>query len=200
MNDFTKLSKRLSWLLRHGANEVGLPMDAAGWVSLADLRRHIRVSRPVLERCVSENRKGRFAIDGERIRACQGHSTAGTPVTAEALEASWEAIEGRRDPVYHGTATDTVGDIARSGGLRPMARTHVHLAGAPQDRVGKRDNVGVLLVVDPAALAREGRGLFRSPNGVYLTRDVPWSCVVDLMAVSRRARQRHDALLDHLLG
>ena len=28
----TRLSMKLSWLLRHGAAEAGVPMDAAGWV------------------------------------------------------------------------------------------------------------------------------------------------------------------------
>jgi len=183
----------MSWLLRHGANEVGLPMDAAGWVELDALLVHAGASREEIEQCVASNEKQRFQLDGERIRASQGHSTEGTPVSAEALEASWERLS-RVDPLYHGTSPDTVATIAESGSLRPMARTHVHLAGTPADKVGKRANVGVLLQVDPARLHAMGFDVFRSPNGVLLVREVPWGCVVDLIAVSRRARRELDAL------
>lgn len=179
MDELRTLSRRLTWLLRHGANEVGLPMDEAGWVDVAALRRHVHVSGDVLARCVATNDKRRFELVGDRIRACQGHSPEGTPVTADALEASWSRVE-RREALYHGTSARTVEAIARSGALRPMARTHVHLAGSPHDKVGKRANVDVLLVVDPLRLATEGRAVFRSPNGVFLVREVPWSCVVDL--------------------
>jgi len=191
------LSRRLSWLLRHGALEVGLPMDAAGWVAIDDLLRHARVAHADLEACVTSNDKRRFQLDGGQIRACQGHSTEGTPVTADALESSWERID-RTEPLYHGTSTDTVALVAASGALRPMARTHVHLAGGPDDRVGKRANVGVRLVVDPVRLEAADQPVFRSPNGVFLVREVPWSCVVDVEAVSARARRQQAELRRHL--
>lgn len=197
MNTMSKLSRRLSWLLRHGANEAGLPMDAAGWVTLSDLRAHTRVSRTALERCVADNDKRRYEVVGNRIRACQGHSTEGTPVTAEALEASWTEVH-RAELLFHGTTPEAVPQIATSGALLPMARTHVHLAGQPDDKVGKRANVGVLLVVDPGALTAAGRRVYQSPNGVFLVRDVPWDCVVDVRALSRRAHAQQAALREHL--
>jgi putative RNA 2'-phosphotransferase len=175
--DPVRTSKRLSWLLRHGANEVGLPMDAAGWAAVADVLRHARIDRALLERVVSENDKGRLELDGDRVRACQGHSTAGTPVTAEALEASWERIADRTEPLFHGTSRAVVDAILREG-LRPMDRTHVHLAGGRADKVGKRYRVEVLLPVCPVRLAAAGIGLFRSPNGVFLVRSVPPGCLL----------------------
>ncbi|MEN0063566.1 MAG: tRNA 2'-phosphotransferase [Myxococcota bacterium] len=197
MKDLKKLSRRLSWLLRHGANEVGLSMDAAGWVAVSDVMRHLRVSDEALEACVATNNKQRFQVDGTQIRACQGHSTEGTPVTADALEASWHRVV-RTDPLFHGTTPEAVTDIANSGGLRPMARTHVHLAGTPHDKVGKRANVGVLLVVDPQALTAAGQSVFQSPNGVFLVRTVPWECVTDVRTLSRRAQAQRAWLRGHL--
>src|SRR5688572_11142619 len=101
--DAVRVSKRLSWLLRHGANEVGLAMDAAGWAAVEDVLALARIDRTALERVVRDNGKGRLELAGDRVRACQGHSLAGTPVTADALEASWERVVGRTDPLFHGT-------------------------------------------------------------------------------------------------
>lgn len=151
-------------------------MDAAGWVAINDLLAHVEASRQEVEACVATNPKRRFQIRGSEVRATQGHSTAGTPVTVAALEASWTRV-ARTQPLYHGTRAETVPTVEASGALRPMARTHVHLADAPDAVVGKRANVDVLLVVDPTRLAAAGLAVFRSPNGVYLVREVPWGCI-----------------------
>ncbi len=179
------MSKRLSWLLRHGASEVGLTMDPAGWAPVEEVLRHARVSRVELERIVREDDKGRLQLDGERVRACQGHSLAGVPVTLEALEASWERVVDRVEPVFHGTRAEVV-PLARREGLRAMDRTHVHLAGARRDKVGKRASVQVLVPVCPVRLAAAGIALFRSPNGVFLAREVPPECLLPEELTRRR--------------
>jgi putative RNA 2'-phosphotransferase len=185
-NDLSRVSHTLSWLLRHGANESKLPMDAAGWASVDDVLRVVRVPRPTLDAVVRDNNKSRYELRGERIRACQGHSLAGTPVTLDALEASW--IEDTRDElVWHGTSLGALTGIAAEG-LLPGERTHVHLAGETDSKVGKRAGVDVLLAVDPTRLRAAGLGLFRSPNGVILARRVPTGCITALRAESRKAR------------
>ena len=155
-------------------------MDGAGWASIADVLRHANVDRATLEQVVAENDKGRLEVSENRIRACQGHSLAGTPVTAEALEASWERIT-RTEPLFHGTGRDVLDAILREG-LRPMDRTHVHLAGGRTDKVGKRHGVQALVPVCPVRLAAVGVGLFRSPNGVFLVRFVPPGCLLPVEA------------------
>jgi putative RNA 2'-phosphotransferase len=100
--DRAHVSKTLSWLLRHGAAEAGLHLDAAGWAPLADVLRITGVSRGDVEAAVRDNTKRRFELDGDRIRAVQGHSS--TQVDLDALEASWERVVGRAasdaDPLY----------------------------------------------------------------------------------------------------
>jgi RNA:NAD 2'-phosphotransferase (TPT1/KptA family) len=44
-NEGNGASKKLSWLLRHGAGEAGLEMDAAGWAEVADVRRVEGIAR-----------------------------------------------------------------------------------------------------------------------------------------------------------
>lgn len=184
--EIARVSRELSWLLRHGAGEAGLAMDAAGWAGVDDVLRKVRVGRDVLDAVVRENNKSRLEVSGGRIRACQGHSLAGMPVTREALEASW-AVDERETPVWHGTGVGALESIAREG-ILPVDRTHVHLAAETDSRVGKRAGVDVMLRVDPARLRAEGVRLYRSSNGVLLARSVPPSCIAGLVAESRKAR------------
>ena len=172
-----RLSRRLSWLLRHGATERGLAMDEAGWAAVADVLVAAGITRAELEQAVAENDKRRLQLDGERVRACQGHSLAGAPVTREALEASWEPFAGD-GLLWHGTGRHALARIAEQG-ILPGARTHVHLAEATDSRVGKRAAVDVLVAVSPARLRDAGLPVFRAPNGVLLVRRVPPDCIVE---------------------
>jgi putative RNA 2'-phosphotransferase len=188
----TGASKRLSWLLRHGATETGLEMDAAGWADVEDVRRALHMSRDALEAAVRDNSKSRLELRGKRIRACQGHSLAGMPVTREALEASWERVEDDA-PVWHGTRVAALDGIAREG-ILAGERTHVHLAEAVDSTVGKRSAVDVMIEVSPARLRAQGIDLHRSPNGVILARHVPAACIVGLLPMAERARQKEGHL------
>lgn len=181
-------SKRLSWLLRHGAGGEGLAMDAAGWVSVPDVLARVGLTRAALEEVVELNEKGRLELsgDGERVRACQGHSLAGMPVTREALEASWTPLQGDA-PIWHGTNLEAAAGIARLG-ILPGARTHVHLAAALDSVVGKRASVHVMLEVAPARVRAAGLGLWLSGNGVVLARQIPASCISGLRVMTRAAR------------
>lgn len=196
-NELVALSKRLSWLLRHGANEAGLAMDEAGWSEVDDVLGVLGVTRAELDLAVSQNDKGRLVVAGDRIRACQGHSLAGTPVTLEALEASWEVFcpEGS---LWHGTRVAAIDGIA-SQGIVPGRRSHVHLASGPDSRVGKRSYVDFLIEVSPARLSEAGIGIFLAPNGVVLARWVPAAAITGLRPASSTGKaSEHHAL--QLLG
>jgi putative RNA 2'-phosphotransferase len=187
-----RASHKLSWLLRHGAHEAGLEMDAAGWAEIADVLRVLHMSRATLEGSVRDNNKARYEVRGTRIRACQGHSSAGTPVTLEGLEASWDAYT-QAGPVWHGTRIAALAGIAREG-ILAGERTHVHLAEAIDSTVGKRANVDVMIEVSPARLAANGIGLFVSPNGVILARWVPPAAIVGLRPMTDRAERQSESL------
>lgn len=184
--ELSRVSHKLSRLLRHRASASGLAMDAAGWASVDDVLRVVGFDRAALEAAVRENNKSRYELRGGRIRACQGHSLEGMPVTLDALEASW-VEDLRAAPIWHGTHLDALASIAAQG-LIAGERTHVHLAGETDSRVGKRAGVDVLLRVDPDRLRASGNRVFRSPNGVILTRAVPPGCITALRAESPAAR------------
>lgn len=188
----TDTSKRLSWLLRHGAPSLGIAMDAAGWVAVADVLRALRLTRAELTEVVELNTKSRLDVRGEQIRASQGHSTEGMPVTHDALEASWERFVGE-GPIWHGTAVEALRGIAREG-IVPQARTHVHLADALDSKVGKRASVDVMIEVSTARLGELGIGVFQSQNGVLLARRVPPEAITGIRTLSERARREEHAL------
>lgn len=184
-------SRKLSWLLRHGAGDEGLPMDAAGWVPVSAVFARLRLSPAALGEIVAHNNKQRLEWVDDRIRCCQGHSREGMPVTQAALEASWTPWTG--GVVWHGTRAAVVPAIAREG-IVPGRRTHVHLAPGLDSGVGKRAEVEVMLAVDPARMAAAGFGLWAASNGVVLARAVPPGCIIELRAMTRRARPQEAAL------
>eukprot|EP01051_Picozoa_sp_SAG22_P032139 SAG22_NODE_13398_length_408_cov_0.831715_1_plen_114_part_01 len=105
--DQVRLSKNLSFLLRHGAEKAGLEMGADGYVPLADVLALPQLSRWSAEdvrEVVRTNDKQRFALERqggvEVIRANQGHTLR--TVEDEALLT--EIVDPAELPVcVHGT-------------------------------------------------------------------------------------------------
>ena len=170
-------SKRLSWILRHGASQEGLTMDSAGWVSIQRLLQLLNLEPQDLDRVIQENNKARFEVKGENIRASQGHSLEQLPVTQEALEASWMVyLPQNSDFIWHATQTNCLSSIQRDGILRGK-RSHIHLASTKESKVGKRNGAPILLQVSVKCLHSKGQEVFVSSNDVILTRYVPPSCI-----------------------
>jgi putative RNA 2'-phosphotransferase len=166
------VSKYLSKHLRHQPEALGLTLAPGGWVGVDELlaacaRARFPVSRDELLEVVAKNDKQRFAFDntGRLIRANQGHST---PVDLQLAPAT------PPDVLYHGTATKTLAAVL-AGGLKKMARHHVHLSPTPDAarKVGGRHGKPVVLAVDAAAMAKDGATFYRSANGVWLADAVP---------------------------
>lgn len=176
-------SKQLSWLLRHGATEAGVAMDEAGWCAVADVLAQLGMKREELELCVRLNTKQRITLESQRVRACQGHSLSGTPVTQDALEESWRIDEGDKT-VWHGTSVDACRSILVEG-IHAGQRSHVHLAAEVESKVGKRAQVAVLIGVDPGRLRKAGIELFVAPNGVRLARSVPVESFTEIRGVTK---------------
>lgn len=170
--DRVRISKFLSYHLRHDPAGLGLVLETGGWVEVEALlaacaRKGTRISRAQLDEVVATSDKQRFGFDAEKrkIRANQGHSVA---VDLELAEAEPPA------QLFHGTGEGTVAAILREGLLK-MDRHHVHLSGdeATARKVGGRHGRPVVLVVDAAAMRADGVAFFRAANGVWLVDHVP---------------------------
>lgn len=192
MDGLVHKSKKLSWLLRFGAGEAGITMDAAGWCPIDEVLAYTNMSRPELDEVVRTNNKQRLQQHNDQIRACQGHGLNNMPVTREALEHSW-TVYPSDTPIWHGTQVQAALSIATQGILAGQ-RTHVHLAATPESKVGKRTGVTVLLEVSPSRLRARGTELYESPNGVILVRTVPRSCITGLTCLSKRAQKNAPTL------
>lgn len=170
--DDRRLSRRLSYILRHAPHSVGLELDDGGWVGVDELlealRRHGRaLSRAQLEDVVRASDKQRFGFDatGEQIRANQGHSV---PVNLQL------SAEPPPPVLFHGTVGAALGSIAEQG-LTARGRHHVHLSPDIETArsVGRRRGLPVVLEVDSARMAGDGHLFYRTVNGVWLTAAVP---------------------------
>ncbi|WNM36306.1 RNA 2'-phosphotransferase [Streptomyces sp. Li-HN-5-11] len=165
-----KVSKYLSKHLRHQPERIGLTLDDGGWAEIdaliaAAAAHGFRFTRDELDHVVVTNDKRRFAIDGTRIRASQGHSIEvdlGLPPTPPPPY------------LYHGTVAGNLEGI-RAEGLKPMNRHDVHLSPDRETAtgVGARRGRPVVLAVDAAAMHRDGHAFHVSANGVWLTKAVP---------------------------
>ncbi|MFC0864264.1 RNA 2'-phosphotransferase [Sphaerimonospora cavernae] len=165
-----KISKYLAKHLRHEPGRIGIELDAHGWVKvdvlLAAAASHgFPISRPELELVVAGNDKRRYVIEGDRIRASQGHTV---PVDLDL------PVVEPPSCLYHGTVARSVAAIRREG-LRPMSRHHVHLSPERETatRVGARRGKPIVLVVDAGAMHAAGYEFRVSANGVWLVDHVP---------------------------
>ncbi|MCJ1284096.1 hypothetical protein MMC26_003427 [Xylographa opegraphella] len=142
------ISKKISYVLRHGAEKEGLKLDENGYANCADLLqwrnlRSLSVTFPELQSIVASNDKQRFQlvpitppVSSERnlssepgqylIRASQGHSL---PIASSALLTPILLTDiDFPDEVVHGTFPAAWKLILKSGGLSRMRRQHVHFA------------------------------------------------------------------------
>lgn len=165
-----RISKFLSLVLRHQPEKANLTLDEQGWASvdavlIALKGRNLPCSMSALQEVVDTNDKKRFVLDGDRIRASQGHSVnvdLGFVVTEPP---GW---------LYHGTVEKFLDAIFEEG-LAPGTRQYVHLSADKETatKVGSRRGRPVILKVASGRMHGEGLGFFLSVNGVWLTEHVP---------------------------
>jgi putative RNA 2'-phosphotransferase len=167
-----KISRQLSYVLRHRPESVGLSLGEGGWIRVDDLLAALAsngtaVSQPVLEQVVAENDKQRFEFSkgGLRIRARQGHSAE--------VDLGYEPATPP-DVLFHGTATRNLDSILEQG-LMKARRHHVHMSTNKETMiaVAKRHGKPVLLSIDAKGMLAGGYEFFVTGNDVWLTDHVP---------------------------
>ncbi len=167
-----QISKRLSYVLRHAPESIGIELSRGGWTSVDQLldalaRSGFHVSLETLENVITENDKQRFELSGDLslIRARQGHSVQ--------IEMDYEPVKPP-DMLYHGTATRFLESILEHG-LIKGTRQHVHLSTNYQTmvQVGSRHGKPVVLSIDAKSMFESGHEFFVTGNHVWLTEHVP---------------------------
>ncbi|MBN1812346.1 MAG: RNA 2'-phosphotransferase [Anaerolineae bacterium] len=171
-----KLSKFLALILRHQPERFALKLDDEGWASLSEVMEilqglpNFRWAARADVMAVVEGGDGddkwRFQVEGNRIRACYGHSLA-RPIRYETVIPP--AV------LYHGTSPAALEAIRREG-LRPMERQYVHLSTDPKTavQVGARyAERPVVLRVRAGDAHAAGIVFYQADEAVYLAKHVP---------------------------
>lgn len=158
-----QLSKYLSYLLRHGAEEAGLQLDDEGFATIDDVwalvtkRFRNKFDHSHLDIVVAGDNSGkkRFEIVDDKIRAMYGHNRK-LPTAIQ--------YENTEPPtyLYHGTTPEAWPKI-QEGGLLPMQRQYVHLA------VGRKRayDVASRYAKDPIMLRVKARAAFEAGHPFY---------------------------------
>lgn len=167
-----KISKYLSYHLRHRPDELELTLEQGGWVQVDQLlaacsQHDFSLSYGELQEVVQKNDKQRFSFDetGQRIRANQGHSTT--------VDLQLDSVSPP-EILYHGTSAKAVASILKMG-LSKMARHHVHLTPNLKlaKEVGQRYGKPIVFQIDARAMEEVGYNFYCSENGVWLVDHVP---------------------------
>lgn len=185
-NTVVKVSKALSHILRHSADEKGIPISSNGFVAVDDLlscpqfplhSKHMPKDSAyqIIEFIVNNNDKRRFTlgVHDQRlyIAANQGHSMENVHPEMKRIASAEEV------PVaVHGTNWKAWEKIKACGYMSSMSRVHIHFAkGLPKDGdviSGMRSQARVLLYLDVDAALADGIEVLESLNGVILTAGV----------------------------
>lgn len=165
-----RISRFLSFLLRHQPREYPLSFDRRGFVAWDDLvyiaqERFPDVTEEEIRRVVEEPDKQRFELKEGRVRATYGHSFP--------VDLGPEATEPPPE-LYLGAARD-LAQSALQIGLKPRDRRYIHLSASLEEAraVGeRRDPAPTIIVVDAATAHAEGIRFFRS-GPLFLAENVP---------------------------
>ena len=165
-----RVSRFLSFLLRHRPADYPLQFDRQGFVSWDDLvamvqDRFPEITVEEIRDIIEGSDKKRFELREEKVRATYGHSFP--------VDLGLESVEPP-SPLYHGTPRDLAETILREG-LKPRGRQYVHLSASVEEAlaVGKRrDPSPTILLVDSRA-ARASGILFYSSGPLFLATEIP---------------------------
>ncbi|RED54050.1 RNA 2'-phosphotransferase [Aestuariispira insulae] len=165
VSDHVRVSKFLSFILRHKPGEIGLELDAEGWAVVDELieKATIPLSRALIEEVVATNEKKRFALseDGQLIRANQSHS----------IQVNLGLLPTEPpETLFHGTAERFLETILKEG-LKPMSRQYVHLSADAETArmVGSRHGKPIILALPALEMHQTGHQFFLAKNGVWLS-------------------------------
>lgn len=171
--DYMKLSKEISYALRHAPWEYELELDKDGWVNIDQLLTSLRedslwesVTEEDLNKMIECSEKRRHEILAGKIRALYGHSL------------SQRIAKDEKEPpeiLYHGTPRRFL-TLIKENGLIPKGRQYVHLSVDVDiaSQVGKRrDNEPIILEINARQAWKEGIKFYQGNDRVWLADFVP---------------------------
>jgi len=171
-NKLTKLSKRLSFVLRHHPEKIGIQLDEHGRANLNELIQKFnehygnQINKSSIDQIIKQSDKQRYAIKGDTIRALYGHSIPVDPLAKPTTPPKY---------LFHGTS-HAAATFIESEGLTKMKRKFVHLSEDKKSamQVGqRRDPVPVILRISAFDAAYDGFDFYPTKSGIWLVNEVP---------------------------
>lgn len=178
--EISKISKTISYALRHHPEEFGLTLDSEGYVPVQSLLdalgqrvdrwKHLQESDIVA--MMEQADKQRFELRDGKIRAFYGHST---PDKMEHQEATPPEI------LYHGTTPQAMQAISLSG-LKPMKRQYVHLSAdveTARQVALRRTNRPIILKIAASEAYQHGIKFYLGNDMIWLSEPISPEFIVD---------------------
>ncbi|WP_405377393.1 RNA 2'-phosphotransferase [Nonlabens sp. Asnod3-A02] len=167
-----KISKLISYWLRHKPEDGNIQVDRFGWAEIQSVIKalnsnNIDFNENQLIELNNSFDKIRWKIDLEklRIKATHGHS-----ISIEQEVSS----EIPNKILFHGTASKNLRGIIKNG-LISGQRQYVHLSEDIEmaNEVGKRHGKPFLIEINTTKLIENGWEFFKTQQNVWLTKDIP---------------------------
>lgn len=179
---YVRVSKKMSWILRHGIDKLNLKIDNLGRIELntfleLEEMKNLNVDENIIMYVINNNDKKRFrldCVDGVKmIGANQGHSKEiGDRINDSEL---LEPINKPLELCVHGTYKKFINKILETG-LKTMTRKHIHFAtgyvGDEKVISGARTSAEVFIEIDMELAMNDGIKFYLSSNGVILSNGI----------------------------
>lgn len=176
MNDreLNRVGKIMAGILRHFPDSFGLELDGNGWLNIFEMLEAVKEDKDDLHwlkdhhifGIVYTDPKGRYEIDGSKIRATYGHSLNVDPDLP---------TDDIPETLFFPVAEEEL-EIRLERGLTPGDRSKVHLSQTYDDAMEagrhQTDNP-IVLEVDAAGVIEDGTEIGQAGKTVYTCDEVP---------------------------
>ena len=178
MKKQTRISKFLSYILRHDPSAINSVVDAHGFLQIninelvkrmRDLKQFQNLDIQISDiiDVVNRDSKGRYELVDDKIRARYGHSIDDIHIILNESEVPMI--------LFHGTIKENLAEILEHG-LKPMGRNLVHLTETIKDAIstGKRHGQNIVILKIDAKKAVKNDIIIRKPGkNVYTAIRIP---------------------------
>ncbi|MBI3722672.1 RNA 2'-phosphotransferase, partial [bacterium] len=176
--DAVRLSKLLSFVLRHLPDALGLVLDKEGWADLDALVERLNASgrleasldKAALVAFVEGEGASRFSVDGGRMRARAGHTAEGVALARPVPATPPEFL-------FFGAPRERASRWLSSRGLDAESgrslRLHESERTARRTALGGRRGKARVVVIEAQRASRAGVVFLKGEPGVFLATEIP---------------------------
>lgn len=171
-DQLVRLSKRMSYALRHDPSSFGLSLASDGSVPVSELIDALNRTKKAhytyadIDAVMNMPGKRRFALENGRIRAYYGHTVR------QEIE---RTLIRPPEILWHATSHKAL-DAIHSEGLKPMNRQHVHLSSTKETALAagrRRDENPPLLEIRALDAWKAGVRFYEGNEDIIMSDPIP---------------------------